>query len=176
MTKYIFPNGDTLEMKAIKRAAFQSEETHCYEAKLYLNGKPFAIVSNDGHGGADYQYPAGDHTNADITAIDERCKNEMPKYVSSFAPEGMSVDLELWCALGVDDWLMRKDMKTSMKSKVLVSDPKRPGSVFEIKFKGCRKITDRQLFVIASEKPDYKILNRMSEDDAFAIYKAAANT
>ena len=45
-----------LEMKAIKLAQFKSQETYCYEANVYLDGKPFAIVGNDGHGGCDYQH------------------------------------------------------------------------------------------------------------------------
>ena len=45
-----------LEMKAIKLAQWKSQETYCYEANVYLDGKPFAIVGNDGHGGCDYQH------------------------------------------------------------------------------------------------------------------------
>lgn len=40
-----------LEMKAIKHSEWASEETYCYQANVYLDGKPFAVVSNDGRGG-----------------------------------------------------------------------------------------------------------------------------
>ena len=46
-----------LEMKNIKHSEWASEETHCYQASLYVDGKPFAIVSNDGQGGSDRDYP-----------------------------------------------------------------------------------------------------------------------
>ena len=45
-----------LELKNIKHSEFASHETFCYEANLYVNGKPFAHVSNDGQGSADYLY------------------------------------------------------------------------------------------------------------------------
>ena len=44
-----------LKLKNIKHSEFASQETNCYQAVVYLNGKPFADVSNDGHGGCDYQ-------------------------------------------------------------------------------------------------------------------------
>jgi len=42
-----------IELKNIKYAAFASEETHCYDATLYLDGKAMFRVGNDGHGGCD---------------------------------------------------------------------------------------------------------------------------
>jgi hypothetical protein len=45
-----------LEMKNIKHSEFASHETYCYEGSVYLDGKPFALVGNDGHGGCDRDY------------------------------------------------------------------------------------------------------------------------
>ena len=42
-----------LKLKAIKYCEFASEETFCFRANLYLNNKPFAVISNDGRGGCD---------------------------------------------------------------------------------------------------------------------------
>lgn len=64
-----------IELKNIKYSAFASEETHCYEAALYVDGKPLAIVRNDGHGGADY--------------VDQH-----PKFKGNFNAQW--ADLELW--------------------------------------------------------------------------------
>ena len=36
MYKFTFKNGDELELKGIKHAAFASQETHCYEANVYF--------------------------------------------------------------------------------------------------------------------------------------------
>lgn len=42
----------SLTVKNVKVAEFASEETLCFEASLYVNGKRAAVVSNDGHGGS----------------------------------------------------------------------------------------------------------------------------
>ena len=46
-------NNPKIELKNLKTAEFASEETHCYEATVYLDGKRFCIASNQGHGGGD---------------------------------------------------------------------------------------------------------------------------
>lgn len=43
----------TVILKNLKYAAFASEETHCFEATVYVDGKRFCIASNEGHGGPD---------------------------------------------------------------------------------------------------------------------------
>ena len=45
-----------LELRNIKYSSFASQETSCYQAKLYVDGKPFATVGNEGCGGCDYQH------------------------------------------------------------------------------------------------------------------------
>lgn len=47
-----------IQLKNVKYAAFASEETHCYDASVYFDGKKVGTVKNDGHGGCDYQYPS----------------------------------------------------------------------------------------------------------------------
>jgi hypothetical protein len=40
-----------IELRNLKTAAFASEETTCFQASLYVDGKRCGAVSNDGHGG-----------------------------------------------------------------------------------------------------------------------------
>jgi len=47
---------DKLELKNISYYARGSEETPCYNATVYVNGKKAIEVSNDGHGGCDRQH------------------------------------------------------------------------------------------------------------------------
>ena len=69
-----------LQLKNIKHTEWASEETHCYQASLFVDGKPVAIVSNDGHGGCDrdYEHPKfkGDYGDYRVTmkAVDEYFK------------------------------------------------------------------------------------------------------
>ena len=42
-----------IELKNIKLAQFASQETNCYQASIYVDGKKSGTVRNDGQGGAD---------------------------------------------------------------------------------------------------------------------------
>lgn len=55
-----------ITLKNVKYAEFASEETHCYSASVYFDGKRVGQVKNDGHGGCDYQYPSDEKRWADM--------------------------------------------------------------------------------------------------------------
>lgn len=44
-------NQTRITIDRFKVAAFRSEETLCFEARVLFDGKPIAMASNDGHGG-----------------------------------------------------------------------------------------------------------------------------
>jgi hypothetical protein len=46
-----------IELKAFKYSAFASQETACFQAALWINGKKRGTVRNDGHGGCNYFSP-----------------------------------------------------------------------------------------------------------------------
>lgn len=46
-----------IELKNIKYAAFASQETLCFSASVYIDGKRVGEVSNEGYGGANYWHP-----------------------------------------------------------------------------------------------------------------------
>lgn len=66
-----------IQLKNVKYAAFASEETHCYEASVYFDGKKVGTVKNDGHGGCDYQYPTDKAGWAKMMKFIEK-ENELP--------------------------------------------------------------------------------------------------
>jgi hypothetical protein len=49
---------ERITFKAIKHSSFASRETLAFEAKMYVDGKPHAIVMNDGSGGCHRYHPA----------------------------------------------------------------------------------------------------------------------
>jgi len=46
-----------IELKNIKHAEFASEETHCFQASVYIDGKRVGTVENDGRGGCNFYHP-----------------------------------------------------------------------------------------------------------------------
>ncbi len=43
-----------ITLKNFKHAAFASQETYCFEATVYIDGKKAGTASNDGHGGCTF--------------------------------------------------------------------------------------------------------------------------
>jgi hypothetical protein len=48
-----------IELKNVKFAAFASEETLCYSATVYIDGKKAGTACNRGYGGPDQFFPPG---------------------------------------------------------------------------------------------------------------------
>ena len=71
-----------LELKNIKHSEFASEETNCYQGRVYVDGKPMIEVSNEGHGGCDNQYPIKPFTDDDIEKVNKWCCKNLPKWIS----------------------------------------------------------------------------------------------
>lgn len=46
-----------IAIKNVKHAVFMSQETECFEASVYINGKKAGTVSNAGHGGCNDYHP-----------------------------------------------------------------------------------------------------------------------
>ena len=46
-----------ITLKNIKYAAFASEETNCFEASVYIDGKRQGVVTNGGKGGCNFYHP-----------------------------------------------------------------------------------------------------------------------
>ena len=150
-----------LELKNIKHTAWASEETHCYQASLYVDGKPVAIVSNDGHGGADRDYPhpkfKGDYR-AQMRDVSRYFSGLRRTAVTEWSPEGMEQCLEFWCCDQVNDWLSARELKSKLRKEFLFQFADRVG-VFAHKTR-------------PSRAHKAIILNDMPFEDALAIWKA----
>jgi len=154
-----------LELKNIKHTSWASEETHCYQASLYVDGKPVAIVSNDGHGGADRDYPhpkfKGDYR-AQMRDVSRYFSGLRRTAVTEWSPEGMEQCLEFWCADQVNDWLSARELKSKLRKEFLFQFADRVG-VFAHKTRPSRAAG------VAV------VLNDMPFDEALSIWKETAN-
>ena len=166
-----------LELKNIKHTSWASEETHCYQASLYVDGKPVAIVSNDGHGGADryYDHPkfkGGKSAWCDkMQEVHEYFKS-LPNTPSEWSPEGMEQCLEFWCADQVNDWLSARELKKKLKSHVLFQLKYKDG-VFQTKFHPT--VTNGEWVINKQAGQTRRILNDMPFDEALSIWKETSD-
>ena len=159
-----------LELKNIKHTAWASEETHCYQASLYVNGKPIAVVSNDGCGGADRvkihgNFSLSSHdfvTYREILSDVEEHFKSLPNIPSEWCADGLPQKLEYWCAEQIDDWLSARELKSKLRKEFLFQFADRVG-VFAHKTRPSRAAG------VAV------VLNDLPFDEALSIWKETAN-
>ena len=172
MYKFKFENGDVIEMKAIKYSEFASEETHCYQAKIYMNGKAWIQVDNDGRGGADRQSPMDIHAEwgKQIKDINERLKVEHDPEIYRYEnmdgqieTATMKVDLEIWCGNQLTKWLRVRRLKNLMRTKLLfVKNKTKPDGLYSYKK---TKFSDGTTKMLLREYPDGMVLNSEPIDE-----------
>ena len=95
-----------IELKNIEHFESMSEETFCFSANLYVDGKKIGAVSNRGHGGC-HEYDFDMET---VRQLNQWCKENLPKW--SMDDQEYETDLELHISNLVADFLERRFMNT----------------------------------------------------------------
>lgn len=163
-----------IELKNISTNSRLSEETLCYSAKLYVDGKFFAHVGNRGCGGCDEQHLAEGFTYADLKALNDRIGESYPEetYDLGQGKKGSyKKNLETICSEIVADHMTAKDLQKILKRTVAFV-------TLDNKLMTFPKIAPDQKprYVEHARKtnPTAKILNDMPFAEALALYKKTA--
>jgi hypothetical protein len=163
-----------IELKAIKHSEFASEETNCYQANLYVDGKKIGIVGNDGHGGCDYAH-ADEGKREALQAVEAYCAalpiivTDLPAHKGEEGNFSYPNSLESVCGDIVTNWLITRDVKKALRRCVCFTKPDTKG-IFE--FSGT-KATPEMVAQIQAKHPTYIILNSMSVEEAVAKWMEA---
>ena len=164
----------TLEVKNISHYARGSEETPCYNATVYINGKRAIEVSNEGHGGCDRQdtYPNIEERCL-VQQANEWCIKKYGKKTHKYMSNGeeksfeIEMDLEHVCQDALYDWLDKKTLKKDLNAKFLCQEDKelfaykKPRGYDEDEFKS----------VLRNRHPKATCLNFIPFEDALKLYK-----
>ena len=135
-----------------------SEETYCYTAIIYLNGKPFCYAKNRGNGGSDF-YDKHEKFNDNY--------RETLNQIEDFCYSSFGYDLETWIAFEIEDQQLKKELKGLIKNKVVYF---REGQIFLLNIKYIKTHHD----VIEKKFDTSSILNAMNFEDAFSLFKQYA--
>lgn len=143
-----------IEIKNVKYAAFASEETHCFEATVYINGKRSFIASNDGKGGCNYYHTVNGVSRDIIEQAENFCKN-LP--LIKFEKYELNQDLDVYIGELLNRHLTAKELKRLLKSKVIY-----------------QRASDKSIREIAKVKPSPEIIARVKkqqfwEDDNIVL-------
>ena len=101
-----------LELKNIKYFASMSEETPCYKADIFINGKKAINVSNHGHGACDdiYAYPS--------FGLTQNGLKEFEQYLAKLQDDDFE-PIDSWCHDRLYEYLDQKKIKRDMKTKFI---------------------------------------------------------
>lgn len=108
----------TIELRAIKQYESMSDETHCYEARIFADGVYVCDVSNHGHGGGDV---ASDWKA--YKELDEKVKSYFPEWSLDGGKTNLETDLEIVCGEIVNDFVVWRELAKQMRRKVLFTKP-----------------------------------------------------
>ena len=166
----------TLEVKNISNYERGSEETPCYNATVYINGKKAIEISNDGRGGCDMQHQYDGFEHGIVQQANEWCVKKFGQNSFTYQSDGKEevcsydIDLEQYCHKVLYDWLDTKSLKKDMKAKYLFVEKgqlmayKRIANDTETSFK----------HFFEKNHPTSKCLNFLPFDDALKLYKECA--
>lgn len=157
-----------LVLKSIKHSAFASQETYCYEANLYLNGKKIAEVGNQGFGGSDYQHVVKGKE-AEFQKVVEHFKSLPAEEDERFGFE-LQPDLELWCTDQVANFLISKDLKRALKKSALYV---KGGEIRSVKIPKGGNVKGAVDY-IKSKNPKAVVLNELPFEKALVLWRENA--
>lgn len=152
-----------ITLSKVSYCAALSEETSAFSATVHLNGEAFATVENRGHGGCNDVRPLYVKASQSYEhAKFERCRNQIREWCAAQPLQyhatlknadgsawGHAVDLESLIDDALESYLQLRDLKRKL-SKYLVFE-RLPGAA----------------------KDDVKILNKMPEADALALWRTS---
>ncbi len=192
-----------ITLKNLKVAEFASEETVCFQATVYVDGKRFCIASNEGHGGPDRYDPLTRDGNID-EAIHEIGLRVNPlakrKHGETRGPDGERrqkintpdglVDRD---DVDVSDWILKSDDTTTLSvfewivgealtSAQYLKDMKRAMSGRVLMVEGgecfrtskCPKPQMAEFLIrVRRDNPKATILNGLPDMEALELFRAA---
>jgi hypothetical protein len=156
-----------IELKNLKISEFASEETRCFQATVYLDGRRCMTVSNDGHGGCNYYQPlTASQAMRDLRdyAYQRICKHvrSLPDIECEGGSYKPSIDSVIDEVMYRTDALKR--MRRALKARVHIY--RGPEEIYSFK----AKPTPENIAAIRTKNPDDIVLNGLDETMALGLW------
>jgi hypothetical protein len=151
-----------IELKNIKHYESMSEETNCFQATIYIDGKRAGEASNRGYGDP-------------INITPYELHKAINQYASTLPPldyEGMQIEQDAEIIIGnlLTDWLISQDLKKLMSGRVIF--------LKDLKLRQSIKLDKAKLAeLLTSNNPLFQggtILNNLPFAEAVKIYREFA--
>lgn len=154
-----------IELRNIKYAAFASQETPCYAATVYIDGKKVGTVENDGHGGSDLIHPRELEQQLQAYA-DTLPTHEFHGMTLPESPESILQGL-------LYDHLDKRALTRDLKNRFVFT--KADGKVYQTKKLSPDVVTAMKgdpALLASKLKDSVAILNLLPFDQALGLYRA----
>lgn len=151
-----------IELKNIKYSNFASEETSCFDATIYIDGKKVGTVENDGQGGSNNYHPfhIGEMLNAHAKTL--------PKI--KYGDDEFDQDADTIINDLLTQHLYAKDLKRAMSKRIMFVG--QDGQLRETVGLDKNRMTTLLASPTLTEKlKSQTILNLLPFDEAFKIYR-----
>ena len=155
-----------IELKNVKHCDFASQETNCFEASVYIDGKRAGNVSNDGRGGPN------DYDSREMVAVLMEYASTQPTYKWKLNGEELEVPPTIDTVIDhlLIEHLHAKDLKRAMSKRILFVD--KDGILKETKaFKKDDLASLLRSPTLTTRLGSDKILNAMPFDVALSTYR-----
>lgn len=160
-----------IELRNVKHAAFASQDSSCFNATVYIDGKKAGEVSNDGHGGCNMYHPWKLEEQ-----IDAHAKTLPRVWVGEkHFPEGIEQTADILIGELLETYLVSREVQRRLASHILFI---KNGKVYMTKKVSKEMIAGLAIPAkLADAKRQLKtdtILNAMAFPEALKLYRELA--
>ena len=187
-----YGRANSIEIKNLKLNTHFSQETHCFTATVYIDGKRAFSAENEGRGGPNNYYPYGKTQKAGIkreTQLAEfyqsmsDARREAARYIEAKGEDGASAIERFGNQNELIDWLitdlineseMLKQMRYFLKRRVVIYD-QRTRKITKWKLTPIEKNIDplKKSYEITANKNEWVWLNEAPEHEALKHWRNA---
>ena len=175
-----------ITLKSIKYTAWASQETHCFQAVIYLDGKRALNVENDGRGACNNYWNTKDQTTEEGRKMLDECRQHAYEFLKSnraltMEVDGETIDLSDMPDSELLDWLIAdlvnehlclKEMKRCLKKKIFFFDTENK-NIYSFNLKPTTEAMSscKRNY---SDKDHWVYLNDVSEQEAFKLWRKSS--
>ena len=175
-----------ITLKSIKYTAWASQETHCFQAVIYLDGKRALNVDNAGRGASHKYWSVKEQEQEETKKILDECRQHAYEFLKAnraltMEVDGVTIDMSDMPDSELLDWLIAdlvnehlclKEMKRCLKSKIHIFNSE-DNNIYSFKSKptpeamsACKKAN--------SDKDHWVYLNDLSEQEALKLWRKSS--
>lgn len=143
-----------IELRKLKIIEELSEETPCYTAEIWIDGRLAFHATNRGHGGMDDYHQVGSTTEAEVNAW---LKANRP--VRAFHGTELEPDLESEVARLMDEAENIKVLRRQQRTRIITIED---GKVYTYPLKN--RLAASVIAAIKAKKPDVEIVNETGDE------------